>query len=56
MKYFWIFVSAIGLISFFIGAAGMDSECLNIPVAMILVGCGLMYCGVKGLEKYVDFD
>lgn len=50
-KLFWI-VSAVGLVSLMIGAAGMDSESLKVPVVMVIVGCVLLAIGGKGLEHY----
>lgn len=50
-KLFWI-VSAVGLISLMIGAAGMDSESLTVPVVMAVVGGVLLLIGGKGLEHY----
>lgn len=50
-KLFWI-VSAVGLISLMIGAAGMDSESLTVPVVMAVVGGVLLMIGGKGLEHY----
>lgn len=50
-KLFWI-VSAVGLISLMIGAAGMDSESLTVPVVMVIVGAVLLLIGGKGLEHY----
>jgi len=50
-KLFWI-VSAVGLISLMIGAAGMDSESLTVPIAMAVVGAVLLLIGGKGLEHY----
>ena len=54
-KLFWI-VSAVGLVSLMIGAAGMDSESLMVPVVMVIVGCVLLLIGGKGLEHYEGFD
>lgn len=50
-KLFWI-VAAIGIISLMIGAAGMDSESLTVPIAMVIVGGVLFLIGGKGLERY----
>jgi len=54
-KLFWI-VSAVGLISLMIGAAGMDSASLKVPVVMVVVGAVLLLIGGKGLEHYEQFD
>lgn len=54
-KLFWI-VSAVGLISLMIGAAGMDSASLTVPVAMVIVGGVLLLIGGKGLEHYEGFN
>lgn len=54
-KLFWI-VSAVGLISLMIGAAGMDSASLKVPVVMVVVGGVLLLIGGKGLEHYGQFD
>lgn len=54
-KLFWI-VSAVGLISLMIGAAGMDSASLKVPVVMVVVGGVLLLIGGKGLEHYGHFD
>lgn len=52
MKTFWWIVAAIGIISLMIGAAGMDSESLTVPIVMVLVGGILFLIGGKGLERY----
>ena len=54
-RLFWI-VAAVGLISLMIGAAGMDSESLMVPVVMVVVGAVLLLIGGKGLEHYEGFD
>lgn len=54
-KLFWI-VAAVGLISLMIGAAGMDSASLKVPVVMVIVGAVLLLIGGKGLEQYEGFD
>lgn len=51
-KLLWV-IAAIGLISLLIGAAGMDSESLNVPIAMVVIGGVLFAIGGKGLE-YCD--
>lgn len=50
MKTFWWIVAAIGIISLMIGAAGMDSESLTVPIVMVVGGCVLFLIGGKGLE------
>ena len=46
---FWI-IAAIGLVSLMLGAVGMDSECLTVPIVMVVGGCVLFLIGGKGLE------
>lgn len=53
MKTFLKVIAAIGFISLLIGATGMDSECLTVPIAMVIVGGVLFAIGGKGLE-YCD--
>lgn len=48
-KLFWI-ISAIGFISLLIGAAGMDSESLTVPIVMVVAGSVLFLIGGKGFE------
>lgn len=50
-KFLWI-VAAIGMILLMIGAIGMDSESLTVPVVMMVVGGVLFLIGGKGLECY----
>ncbi len=54
-KLFWI-VSAVGIISLMLGAAGMDSESLMVPVVMVVVGAVLLLIGGKGLEHYEQYN
>lgn len=56
MKRLFFIISAIGLILLMIGAAGMDSESLVVPVAVTLVGALLLLIGGKGVERYERFD
>ena len=56
MKRLFFIISAVGLISLMIGAAGMDSESLMIPVAMVIVGAVLLLIGGKGVEHYGELD
>lgn len=52
MKKLFFIISAVGLISLMIGAAGMDSESLVVPVVMAIVGAVLLLIGGKGVEHY----
>ena len=52
MKKLFFIISAIGLISLMIGAAGMDSESLTVPIVMAIGGAILLSIGGKGLERY----